>query len=60
MSNQASSSTPVDADAIAPPSYTAKPNAEPPTDEKIAIEFVFPLVQSIARLADLSSQTATH
>ncbi|RGP72641.1 hypothetical protein FLONG3_6649 [Fusarium longipes] len=38
MSNQATSSTPVDADAIAPPSYTAKPNAEPPTDEKIAIE----------------------
>ncbi|KAJ4014108.1 hypothetical protein NW752_005827 [Fusarium irregulare] len=38
MSQQATSSTPVDPDAIAPPSYTANPNTEPPTDEKIAIE----------------------
>lgn len=42
MAQQATSSTPVDTDAIAPPLYTAKANAETPTDEKIAIEFVFP------------------
>ncbi|CEF74384.1 hypothetical protein FGSG_02141 [Fusarium graminearum PH-1] len=38
MSQQATSSTPVDADTIAPPSYTAQPPGEAPTDEKIAIE----------------------
>ncbi|OBS28225.1 hypothetical protein FPOA_02166 [Fusarium poae] len=38
MSQPATSSTPVNGDTIAPPSYTAKPSAEPPTDEKIAIE----------------------
>lgn len=48
MSQQATSSTPVDPDAIAPPSYTANPNPEPPTDEKIAIEYVFP-ARSIAQ-----------
>ena len=58
MSQQATSSTPVDPDAIAPPSYTANRNTEPPTDEKIAIEYVFPLNQSHNELT--RHQTATH
>lgn len=53
MSQQATSSTPVDADTIAPPSYTAQPPGEAPTDEKIAIEFVSLLSLQSRDFADI-------